>query len=330
MNSKKLQTVTETKIGSRVIAGVFILAGLVIGSLVFTVLLPGSDLSFLATAATKTVPVSGWCYTRSGLFVFDGQNMTKDACLKRATDADPNTKWYAFCPNITGQPPRTKSSCDYRSTDLITSALVQERVAQREQLIDQVNDGNFTVDDATHIAEFQAGVQLKLVCPIIFQIVQLTDPLKKDYEIAGIKGTAEFVKTVGKLFSRMNTKVGDICQIFPPTCSVSSSLRSCTCDKSDPKNSAHCCGEAADITCSDMVGKLCDTNQSSRDKIAAINAKIKAAGSVFVIRECYAAEKNACGDKSTTPVIHFDIKANHNTQHTPPCVYEGCDFTSCK
>ncbi len=309
-----METITKTKISTKIFVGTVILTGLVAGSLVVTALFPGANISMLATATSKppvTPPVSGWCYTRSGLWVFDGVQTTKEACLKRATDTDPNTKWYAFCPNITGQLPRSSSNCGAGSSDITISPLVEERKAQRDQLIDQVNDGVFSNDDATHIAEFQAVVRLKLACPIIFQIVNLTDPAKKDYEIYGVKGSAEFIKAAGKFFSRMNTKVGDTCQIFPPNCKITSSYRS---DASNP-DSPHRAGLAMDICCS---------SQADADSLI---TKIKGANSGFnIIREATANEKICTGESGCAAIVHLDLKTR-NGCGAKSCLFK--DLTPC-
>jgi len=327
-----MPTAIKTKINSKVVAGVFILAGLVIGSLVFTALLPGSDMPFLAATVTKTVPVSGWCVTSAGIFGSNGSHMAKTSCLDRANDTDPNTVWYAFCPDISGQPARDSSTCNATYPDIIKSSLLDSIIAKRDSLVENLNNGEVTTAEAVEYFQYSIAIKLKYACRIYFSNDKMIDPAVKTYTmdvgmVKPIQGNAKFLKTVGVMFSKM-VKPENKCELFPPTCIVSDSYRSyCACSSS---SSAHCCGEAVDISCSDMAGKLCDTNQTSRDKVAAINSKIMAAGPVYIIRECYAKEKDkaTCGDGSNTPIIHFDIK-NRSINDVAPCVYENCDFSSC-
>jgi hypothetical protein len=330
MAKKLLESITKTKANPKVVAGVIILVMLIGVSFIGASLLStggayvgdneSSDSSknerLAEAAASKPQPTTGWCVYRVGIFGANGGHMTKENCKGRETDGDPNTKWYAFCPDIQGQGKRKEEDCTCNHNDIEKSNHFLENVInKREQLIYALNDGDITADDNLKSIEFTIAASLKCACPINIS-GRDPDPNNSDKIKAfpcpgnhNCQGTWGLATSTNITFSKMRTLQNN-CEVFPEGCYISSTY--------SPRGNNHSVGKAIDICCDGP-----DSSQSStclNPKVDELIRRIMHSDDMAfkILRECTKKERGGPKDSEKCPtpnntsgclggLVHIDI-----------------------
>ncbi|NUM25711.1 MAG: hypothetical protein HUU49_03785 [Candidatus Buchananbacteria bacterium] len=351
----KLKVTSTTKVNNRVVITSVIIIIIAAASLVTASLLtPGGVGNFYAGSGNINlsnipIPVSGWCVTGLGLFGDNGDHTTRDNCKARATDNDPNTNWYAFCPDIAGQGERDESSCDCNATDIEKSSALSDVISLRAGLIDALNDGNISQTDMEKQFKFMIAVHIDCACPVYSagnydgaatdnNANTSADPARKLYTVGiggkDVTGVHTFLRKVAKMYSKMYGAPPK-CESLPASCVLNSSYRGDEDDKFVPfsdwnneNKSAHDTGQAADIAC---AGAATSAGSGCTGDAATAETKIRGAASgLNVLRECNVTEKNICGQAGSTQLVHVDEKTRGtNNPDNKACYYINCNFSSC-
>ena len=355
MDQKIIKTKTRTKINNKVVITSLVIVVIAAASLVTASLLtPGGGGNFYSGSgninlSNVTLPVSGWCVTRLGFFGSNGEHTTRDNCKARASDDDPNTNWYAFCPDITGQGQREEGTCTCNETDIEKSSALNNIISMRSGLIDAFNDGNISKTDQENWFKFAIATQINCACGIYSagdydsgasdnNSNTSSDAARKLYTIylggKEVTGVHSFLRKAAKMFSKMYGPAPK-CEFLPESCIVTSGYRGDEDDKfvsfsdwGDQKKSAHDTGQAIDIGCATPVV----ASGGCTGDAATAEGKIRGAASgLNVLRECNTTEKNSCGDGGNTQVIHVDEKTRGTDDpDVKACYYINCNFADCK
>lgn len=359
MVQKIIKTKTRTKINNKVVVTSLVIVIIAAASLITASLLtPGSGGNFYSGSgdinlSNVTLPVSGWCVTRLGFFGSNGEYTTRDSCKARASDNDPNTNWYAFCPDIAGQGQRDEDSCTCNESDIEKSSALNNLIGMRSGLIDALNDGDVSKTDQENWFKFSIATQINCACGIYSagnydgsandnDANTSADAARKLYTIylggKEVTGVHSFLRKAAKMFSKMHGAAPK-CELLPDSCIVTSSYRDSGSRKYDDEfvpfsnwgnqdKSAHDTGQALDIGCATAVV----ASGGCTGDAATAEGKIRGAASgLNVLRECNTTEKNSCGDGGKTQVIHVDEKTRGtDNPDVKACYYINCNFADCK
>jgi hypothetical protein len=299
----------------------------IIASLIGTSKISLSSLNFSAKPSPSTY---GWCVTNINIFGMEGgKRMTKGDCAKRDTDDDPNTKWYAFCADVTGQPERDADNCklNYKFNNgalapFQASLRLAELMLRRDELIERINDGQLTPEDIALQWEFTIPVRLDTVCGVYSAGNAPSNPNSATNKItlmsAEYTGHFDLAKKANILFSKM-AKMENDCRVLPDSCLIKGVHSN--------HGSNHPTGKAIDFCCSE--------NMSSCDMatIDALLNRIKQADSdadFTIIRECTAKERGGPTDSQRCPkpnattgceggLLHIDLT------HPAPFIQTNCN-----
>lgn len=350
MKTKKiLQTIVETKVKNKTVLLIFVLVASVgISLIVSSLITPTGIANFPSVGGDDDTnappppppPISGWCVTGGmGAIGDNGIHTTKTSCKNRASDDNSMTEWYAFCPDIPGQGERTESSCDCKATDIEKSAKLEELISMRDGLIEALNDGSVTPDDAINQLRFGIATHINCACSVFNAGTKPASEREiRTLSVAGttISGVHTFIRKVAIMFSKMNLYVAPgQCELLPPKCTIGRSYsgrgdsvpitdwNNRNTDDSEPHNT----GQALDMNCQETAPAWpsgCTGNAST------LLGKVSASSSgLNIIRECNTKEKkktDGCpGDGGTTQLIHVDEK-NRGDAGTD-CFYSDCIWT---
>lgn len=322
-----MKTKTKIKISGKTVF--VVISAVIIITTLFVVLsmLPTIPGQYASDSVKNT---SGWCVTEIGLVGKNGIHTTRTNCISRQNDNSNTTNWYAFCPDIAGQGERNQSNCDCTYSDIIKSEALGVIISDREALIEDLNDGEFSLTGLAREWAFMTATSLHCACPI-FKVGEPSDPddFKTVTWLGGeITGVYSFVSKIAKMFSKMYSDPPECTPVLPEGCYIGESY-----DKyRDNEQSPHRTGQALDISCNESIASACGT------KTAELLEKVRAAASgLNIIRECTPGDKQNGGvvcKTDNTQTIHVDEKIRTSGSRTDDpdikeCLYINCDFNEC-
>jgi len=352
---------TKTKVGSRVAAAAVLIATVIGVSALTATLIPstGSGKFYGSGDTTGTIGTisldTGYCITGFGLLEPKGEHTTSSACKGRATDDDPKTEWYLFCPDDQTGSGSAKGSCSCDDTGVQKSSKLNEIISKRDGTIDSLNDGNLSEADLVDYSQITGAAKLKCACSVFTAGNYDTsaddgnpntsaDAARKLYTIylggKEVKGVHTFLRKVAKMYSRMYDSAPK-CELLPDGCYPTSSYRGDEGgllhkqehkfvlyeDWTDVKPSGHDIGKAMDIGCWNQAA----SSGGCTGPAATVESKVRSAASgLNVIRECNKLEKQICGSGSTQ-VVHVDEKSRGTKDpNEEACYFIDCNFGDCK
>lgn len=314
----------KTKIKVDLAIGFIMVVAVVAISAIATSLLGPISKGSLNFSAKPIQTNYGWCVT--GIFNI-GKRMTRDDCLRRLTDDDPNTKFYAFCRDVAGQPERDAGNCkcnykfdngtpndpdDDIPAPFEPSSRLIELILLRDELIERVNDGHRTTEDLTLFYEFSVASGLRCACGVYSAGEAPSDVNLPNNSITLLgneyRGNFELAKKANKLFSNM-AKLENDCRPLPVGCRIKNVYGTWSGN--------HSSGKAIDFCCSENKS-FCD-----KTKINDLMNRIKQADSnnyFSIIRECTTQER-ACNSTTgcTGGLVHIDLT------HPVPFIQTNCN-----
>lgn len=348
MISKKSKLKLTTKIDNKIaITSVAIVIITTISLIIASLLTPSIAGNF--SIKPSTAPQQGWCVTNTGIIGTNGKHTTRGVCTYLEYDNDPNTNWYAFCPDIAGQGERDEDSCKCGATDIEKSSALIERINMRSGLIEALNDGEFSQQDSNNMLKFLIAPALNCACNVYNAGTAPTGDKAKykitSINVAGVKidGVHTFIRKVAKMFSKMYSPAPN-CQLLPQDCKIG---RSYDRDRSedfileayrnDPNASPHQTGQALDMNCQEFATEA--TNQCDPTTKELLDKVRGSASSLNIMQECSFKERGCWGtqdssataDQKLIEVIHVDEKKrNDDDPDVEACLYTDCDVTNCQ